>query len=107
LEGGLVTPSILLKQFTFRFGLYSKIPATGQYAGGSSRVVAFHGLGANGVLTGNYHGHGNIDAGRMSTQQMREFLPEQERTQRIITALKSVAEQTGRSMPQVALAWQR
>ena len=38
---------------------------------------------------------------------MQEFLPEQELTQRIITVLKSVAEQTGRSMPQVALAWLR
>ena len=62
---------------------------------------------ANGVLTGKYHGKGNAEAGRMSRQEMREFLPEQERTQRIITALKSVAEQTGRSMAQVALAWLR
>lgn len=62
---------------------------------------------ANGVLTGKYHGQGNAESGRMSTPQMQEFLPEQERTQRIITALQSVAEQTGRSMPQVALAWLR
>ena len=38
---------------------------------------------------------------------MREFLPEQGRTERIIAVLKSVAEQTGRSMAQVALAWLR
>jgi aryl-alcohol dehydrogenase-like predicted oxidoreductase len=62
---------------------------------------------ANGILSGKYHGDGNAEAGRMSRQEMREFLPEQERTQRIITALKSVAEQTGRSMPRVALAWLR
>jgi aryl-alcohol dehydrogenase-like predicted oxidoreductase len=43
----------------------------------------------------------------MSRQEMQEFLPEQERTERTIAALKSVAEQTGRSMPQVALAWLR
>src|SRR5215472_8709683 len=43
----------------------------------------------------------------MSRQDMREFLPEQDRTQRIMTTLKSVAEQTGHSMPQVALAWLR
>ena len=36
---------------------------------------------------------------------MQEFLPEQERTKRIIAPLKSMAEQTGRSMSQVALAW--
>jgi aryl-alcohol dehydrogenase-like predicted oxidoreductase len=62
---------------------------------------------ANGVLTGKYHRNGNAEAGRMSRQEMQEFLPERERTQRIITALKSVAEQTGRSMAQVALAWLR
>ena len=62
---------------------------------------------ANGVLTGKYHGNGSAEAGRMSKQEMREFFPEQERTQRILTALKAVTEQTGRSMPQVALAWLR
>jgi aryl-alcohol dehydrogenase-like predicted oxidoreductase len=62
---------------------------------------------ANGVLTGKYHRNGSAEAGRMSNQEMREFLPEQERTQRIVTTLKSVAEQTGRSMPQVALTWLR
>ena len=29
---------------------------------------------ANGVLTGKYHGNGNAEAGRMSRQEMREFL---------------------------------
>ena len=43
----------------------------------------------------------------MSKQELREFLPEQERAQRIITTLKAVTEQTGRSMPQVARAWLR
>jgi aryl-alcohol dehydrogenase-like predicted oxidoreductase len=62
---------------------------------------------ANGVLTGKYHGNGNAEAGRMSKPEMQEFLPEPERTQPIIAALKWVAEQTGRSMPQVALAWLR
>jgi aryl-alcohol dehydrogenase-like predicted oxidoreductase len=62
---------------------------------------------ANGVLTGKYHGNGNAEAGRMSRPEMQEYVPERERTQRIITALKSVAEQTGRSMAQVALAWLR
>lgn len=62
---------------------------------------------ANGVLTGKYHGNGNAEAGRMSRQEMQEFLPEQERTKRVVAALKAVAEQTGRSMAQVALAWLR
>ena len=62
---------------------------------------------ANGILTGKYHGNGNAETGRMSRHEMQEFLPEQELTQRIMIVLKSVAEQTGRSMPQVALAWLR
>ena len=62
---------------------------------------------ANGVLTGKYHGNGTAEAGRMSRQEMREFFPAQERAEQVIAALKSVAEQTGRSMAQVALAWLR
>jgi aryl-alcohol dehydrogenase-like predicted oxidoreductase len=69
-------------------------------------IVAWSPL-ANGVLTGKYHGDGKAEGGRMSRTEMQEFLPDRERTQRIITVLKSVAEQTGRSMPQVALAWLR
>ncbi|MBV8894361.1 MAG: aldo/keto reductase [Acidobacteria bacterium] len=60
---------------------------------------------ANGVLTGKYHGHGNAEAGRMSRQEVHEFLPEQERTKRIIAAVRAVAEQNECSMAQVALAW--
>jgi aryl-alcohol dehydrogenase-like predicted oxidoreductase len=60
-----------------------------------------------GVLTGKYHDNGSAEAGRMSAPDMQEFLPEQQRTQRILAALKAVAEQTGRSLAQVALAWLR
>ena len=35
------------------------------------------------------------------------FLPEEQRATRIISAVKAVSEQTGRSMAQVALAWLR
>jgi len=38
---------------------------------------------------------------------MKEFLPEQQRADRIISAVKAVAEETDRSMAQVALAWLR
>jgi aryl-alcohol dehydrogenase-like predicted oxidoreductase len=62
---------------------------------------------ANGVLTGKYHGHGSSEAGRMSTEMMKDFMPEQQRTDRIVAAVKSVADKTGRSMAQVALAWLR
>ncbi len=62
---------------------------------------------ANGVLTGKYHGHGSSEPGRMKGDMMKEFLPEQHRTDRIVTAVKTVADKTGRSMAQVALAWLR
>jgi aryl-alcohol dehydrogenase-like predicted oxidoreductase len=62
---------------------------------------------ARGVLSGKYHGEGKADGGRMSNEGMKEFLPEEQRAARIISAVKSVSEQTGRSMAQVALAWLR
>jgi diketogulonate reductase-like aldo/keto reductase len=62
---------------------------------------------AKGVLSGKYHGEGKADGGRMSNEEMKEFLPEEQRATPIISALKSVAKQTGRSMAQVALAWLR
>jgi aryl-alcohol dehydrogenase-like predicted oxidoreductase len=62
---------------------------------------------ANGVLTGKYHGHGSSEPGRMSSDTMTEFLPEQQRTDRIIAAVRTASNQIGRSMAQVALAWLR
>src|SRR5207302_1467602 len=62
---------------------------------------------ANGVLTGKYHGEGKADGARMSNEGMKEFLPEEERATRIISAVKSVSDQADRSMAQVALAWLR
>jgi aryl-alcohol dehydrogenase-like predicted oxidoreductase len=62
---------------------------------------------ANGVLTGKYHGPGASEPGRMSTDTMKEFLPEHHRTARIVAAVKTVADEAGRSMAQVALAWLR
>ncbi len=62
---------------------------------------------SNGVLTGKYHGHGSAESGRMTGDMMKQFLPEELRTERIVAALKSVADQVGRSMAQVALAWLR
>jgi aryl-alcohol dehydrogenase-like predicted oxidoreductase len=38
---------------------------------------------------------------------MKVFLPEKQRTARIISAVKAVSEQVGRSTAQVALAWLR
>src|ERR1700730_17224940 len=62
---------------------------------------------ARGVLTGKYHGEGKADGGRMTNEGMKDFLPEEQRAAPIISAVKSVSEQTGRSMAQVALAWLR
>src|SRR3984957_4413515 len=62
---------------------------------------------ARGVLTGKYHGEGKADGGRMTNEGMKDFLPEEQRAAPIISAVKSVAEQTGRGMAQVALAWLR
>jgi aryl-alcohol dehydrogenase-like predicted oxidoreductase len=66
---------------------------------------------SSGVLTGKYHGHQSSDPnrepGRMNNDMMKDFMPEQQRTNRIVAAVKSVADETGRSMAQVALAWLR
>ncbi len=69
-------------------------------------VVAWSPL-ARGVLSGKYHGEGKADGGRMTKEGMKEFLPEEQRATRIISAVKAVSEQVGRSMAQVALAWLR
>src|ERR1700723_3462460 len=69
--------------------------------------VAFCPL-AGGVLTGKYHGEGKADGGRMTNEEVKAFFPERvQRAAPIISAVKSVSEQTGRSMAQVALAWLR
>jgi aryl-alcohol dehydrogenase-like predicted oxidoreductase len=62
---------------------------------------------ARGVLIGKYHGEGKADGGRMTNEGLKAFLPEEQRAAPIISAVKSVAEQTGRSMARVALAWLR
>jgi aryl-alcohol dehydrogenase-like predicted oxidoreductase len=62
---------------------------------------------ARGVLTGKYHGDGKADGGRMNNQGMKDFFPEEQRATRVIAAVKSVSEQVGRGMAQVALAWLR
>jgi aryl-alcohol dehydrogenase-like predicted oxidoreductase len=60
---------------------------------------------AGGVLTGKYHGHGSSEAGRMNTDMAKDFKPEQQRADRVVAAVKQVADETGRSLAQVALAW--
>jgi aryl-alcohol dehydrogenase-like predicted oxidoreductase len=64
---------------------------------------------AGGVLTGKYHGQASADQknepARLSSEMMKDFLPEQNRAARIVAAVKSVADEAGRSLAQVALAW--
>jgi aryl-alcohol dehydrogenase-like predicted oxidoreductase len=62
---------------------------------------------SGGVLTGKYHGHGSSEPGRMSNDMMKEYMPEQQRADRVVAAVKTVSDETGRSMAQVALAWLR
>jgi aryl-alcohol dehydrogenase-like predicted oxidoreductase len=67
---------------------------------------------SGGVLSGKYHRDGSSgeprqEAGRMSTEMMKQFLPEQQRADRVVAAVKEVSTQTGRSLAQVALAWLR
>jgi aryl-alcohol dehydrogenase-like predicted oxidoreductase len=60
---------------------------------------------AGGILSGKYHGQGSAEGARLSGEGMQQFMPEQQRAGRIVSAVKTVAEQVGRSMAQVALAW--
>ncbi|HYO84139.1 MAG TPA: aldo/keto reductase [Bryobacteraceae bacterium] len=62
---------------------------------------------ASGTLTGKYHGHDSSESGRLSNDMMKDFMPDQHRAARIVGAVKTVSEETGRSMAQVALAWLR
>jgi len=43
----------------------------------------------------------------MTNERLKAFLPEEQRAAPIISAVKSVSKQVGRSMAQVALAWLR
>ena len=60
---------------------------------------------AGGVLTGKYHGNGSPERARMTTDMAKGFMPEPVRSGRIVAAVKSVSDETGRGMAQVALAW--
>jgi aryl-alcohol dehydrogenase-like predicted oxidoreductase len=59
-----------------------------------------------GLLSGKYHST-NTSERRYSDESMQQFLRKGERVDRIISALKKVSQETGRSLAQVALAWLR
>ncbi len=63
---------------------------------------------SGGVLSGKYHDKASsADQGRMNADMMKDFKPERQRADRIVAALKKVADQVGQSQAQVALAWLR
>ena len=62
---------------------------------------------SRGVLTGKYHGQGSSEPGRMSSDMMKEYMPEQQRSDRVVAAVKTVSDEIGRSMARIALAWLR
>ena len=65
---------------------------------------------AGGVLTGKYHGASSDQKGeqaRLSSEMMKDFRPEQQRADRVVAAVKNVADEAGSSLAQVALAWLR
>ena len=43
----------------------------------------------------------------MNSAMLKDFMPEQQRAERVIAAVKAVSDEAGRSMAQVALAWLR
>jgi aryl-alcohol dehydrogenase-like predicted oxidoreductase len=68
-------------------------------------LVAWSPLGG-GLLSGKYHSN-QASGGRYSTGPMTQFLKTGEQTDRTVSVLKKLSEETGRSPAQVALAWLR
>ena len=63
---------------------------------------------AGGMLTGKYHdANSNGEPGRLSNDMLKDFRPEQRRADRVVAAVKKVADEVGHSPAQVALAWLR
>lgn len=62
---------------------------------------------AGGVLTGKYNDGQPAGEARYSNESMRTFLPQRDRQDRVVAALRTASQQTGRSLAQVALAWLR
>jgi aryl-alcohol dehydrogenase-like predicted oxidoreductase len=62
---------------------------------------------AGGVLTGKYDGAQPAESARYSSEMMQSFLPERQRQERVVAALRKVSSETGRSLAQTALAWLR
>src|SRR5258708_33719375 len=50
---------------------------------------------ARGLLTGKYHGHAANEGGRLANEGMKDLMPEQQRAQRIVSAVKAVSDEAG------------
>ncbi len=61
---------------------------------------------SGGVLSGK-HQKGIAADTRYAQKWMQEMMPQKTRADRVVTALEAVAQETGRSLAQVALAWLR
>ncbi|MDX2180549.1 MAG: aldo/keto reductase [Bryobacteraceae bacterium] len=61
---------------------------------------------AGGVLTGKYHGP-DAATGRMDNDMLKDFRPDETRSQAIVAVVREISKATGRSMAQIALAWLR
>jgi aryl-alcohol dehydrogenase-like predicted oxidoreductase len=59
---------------------------------------------AGGLLSGKYHGKTEQGA-RLTTDMGKTFARSGERVDAVISAVKKISVETGRTMPQVALAW--
>jgi aryl-alcohol dehydrogenase-like predicted oxidoreductase len=62
---------------------------------------------AGGLLSGKYHSGEKKSDRRFADEAMQQFLRKGEQADRIVSALKTVSQETGRSLAQVALAWLR
>jgi aryl-alcohol dehydrogenase-like predicted oxidoreductase len=62
---------------------------------------------AGGLLSGKYHSGEKKSERRFADESMQQFLRKGEQADRIVSALKKVSQETGRSLAQVALAWLR
>jgi aryl-alcohol dehydrogenase-like predicted oxidoreductase len=62
---------------------------------------------AGGLLSGKYHSGEKKSERRFGDESMQQFLRKGEQADRIVSALKKVSQETGRSLAQVALAWLR
>jgi len=68
-------------------------------------VTAWSPLGG-GLLSGKYHS-GSASQTRYADESMQQFLRKGDQPDRIVSLLKKIGEETGRSQAQVALAWLR